>query len=130
MSDAAGEAGTGPRWLQPGAPGHPTRSPHSPDLQPPTPSPRRARSGGGGGRSLMEADESPAVSSPPCEGLSGTILRGWASFSACTASPSKGSSEQGSPGAEKNLPLCPSLGCLSSLEKVGAQAPGFGELRL
>lgn len=105
MSDAAGGAGTGPRWRQPGAPGHPMRSPHAPDLRPPPPSPRRARSGGGGGRSVTEADESPALSSPPREGLSGTTLRGWASFSACTASPSKGSSVQGSPGAEKNLPL-------------------------
>ena len=31
---------------------------------------------------------------------------------------------------QKRTCLCPSLGCLSSLEKVGAQAPGFWELRL
>lgn len=86
------------------APGHPARSPPAPDLRPPALSPRRARSGVGG-RSMMEADERPALSSPPREGLSGTILRGWARFSACTASSRKGISEQGSPGAEKNLPL-------------------------
>lgn len=115
MSDAAQRG--------PGAPGHPTCSPRAPDLRP------LSLPHAGPGQAVGVDAERLALSSPPHEGLSGTILQAGRASQPARPHPAKVAPNRAAQG-QKRTCLCPFLGCLSSLEKAGAQAPGFWKLKL